>query len=263
MKFWIDKDDKIQVGQLLKAAGFFEKYAEIRNIIKDGRVTVNYETVLKPRFPVKVGDEVRFEDHHIKILANKDINRKHKPEPQKTGVRHGKTKSWESKPLKPQIKIEQQIKNAVLQLQEKLIHKQKTIAIAESCTGGIIQGYLTANSGASKFYKGGIVAYSDEIKENVLQISSLVLEKFKAVSAETAKAMAENTKNIFSVEIAGAVTGIAGPTGGTKEKPVGTVYIAAASEDRTLHKKLNLQGNREKIRLQACLELIKFLWENF
>ncbi|HCX72247.1 MAG TPA: hypothetical protein DHM37_00855, partial [Candidatus Cloacimonas sp.] len=70
MKFWIDRDDKIQVGQLLKAAGIFEKYADIRNIVKEGKVTVNYETVLKPRFEVKVGDEIRFEDKHIKIEAN-------------------------------------------------------------------------------------------------------------------------------------------------------------------------------------------------
>jgi PncC family amidohydrolase len=263
MKFWIDRDDKIQVGQLLKAAGLFDKYAEIRNVVKKGQVTVNYETVLKPRFEVKVGDEVRYQDKHIIIKANRDIKRKENPAPEKPGVRHGKTKNWESKPLKPQIKLEQQIENAALQLHEKLQYKKLSLALAESCTGGMIQEHITTNSGASEFFKGGIVAYSNEIKNRILQISEKILNEFGAVSKETALAMAEGAHKIFNTDIAASVTGIAGPGGGSKDKPVGTVFIAAASNSKKIHKRLRLRGNRTKIRQLATLELLKFIWENF
>jgi PncC family amidohydrolase len=231
--------------------------------VKEGKVTVNYETVLKPRFEVKVGDEIRFEDKHIKIEANRDIKRKQQPKPEKHGVRHGKANKWESKPLKPQLKLEQKVENAAWQLHKKLQFKNLTIAIAESCTGGMIQSYITANSGASKYFMGGVIAYSNRAKQKILQIPQDTLEKYGAVSKETAIQMATSTRQIFQCDIAASVTGIAGPSGGTKEKPVGTVYIAAANKEKKIHKKLQLRGNRTKIRQLATLELLKFIWENF
>lgn len=111
----------------------------------------------------------------------------------------------------------------------KLLKEQGAmLATAESCTGGLIARRITETSGSSAYFKGGIVAYSNEIKEQLLGVRHETLEQYGAVSEQTAKEMALGCLNVMGADYAIATTGIAGPTGGTDEKPLGLVYIAVA-----------------------------------
>jgi nicotinamide-nucleotide amidase len=110
-----------------------------------------------------------------------------------------------------------------------LKEKKKTLVTAESCTGGAIAQRITTIAGSSAYFKGSVVAYSNEIKENILEVKHKTLFKYGAVSEETVKEMAMNARQIFCVDYSVAVSGISGPEGGTKEKPVGLVWIAVAS----------------------------------
>ncbi len=111
---------------------------------------------------------------------------------------------------------------------KKLTEKGETLSVAESCTGGRIASIFTSLSGASKFFKGSVTAYSNDIKENTLKVPHEVIEKHGAVSEQCALAMVKGVKNALNTDYAVATTGIAGPDGGTPEKPVGTVWIAIA-----------------------------------
>ncbi len=115
-----------------------------------------------------------------------------------------------------------------------------TIATAESCTGGLLSSRLTDISGSSDFVKLNFVTYAYEAKEEALGVSHELLVKYSAVSYECAKAMAEGLQNRTNCDIALCTTGIAGPTGGSKEKPVGTIYISALYKGKLLVKKYNL-----------------------
>ncbi len=126
------------------------------------------------------------------------------------------------------------------------IKKGKTISTAESCTGGMIAQKLTSIAGSSKYYKGSIVAYANEIKSNILNIDSSIIEKHGAVSEQVARLMAENVKRIMNTDIAIATTGIAGPDGGTEDKPIGTVWIALATNEQTIAKKYQFGNQRER-----------------
>ncbi|MBH10325.1 MAG: competence/damage-inducible protein A [Candidatus Marinimicrobia bacterium] len=140
------------------------------------------------------------------------------------------------------------------------ISKELTIATAESCTGGLIGHRITQISGSSKVYIGGIVAYNNKIKEDELGIQSSTLKNYGAVSAETAEEMAKNISSKFKADIGLSVTGIAGPVGGTIEKPVGLVYIALAFRGTTNIKKIQFEGNRitnKKRTSQASLNFLR------
>ena len=100
-----------------------------------------------------------------------------------------------------------------------------TISTAESCTGGLIASFLTSIPGSSDYFRGGIIAYSNEIKKDILSVSPLTLKNFGAVSEETVKEMAAGIKKIFRTDVGISVSGIAGPAGGSKKKPVGTVIL--------------------------------------
>lgn len=133
----------------------------------------------------------------------------------------------------------------------ELVHKTLTergltLATAESCTGGTIASSLTAQAGASAYFKGGVVAYSNEVKEYALGVQHSTLEAHGAVSEETAREMAEGVRNRLDADLAIATTGIAGPDGGTKEKPVGTVWIAVADATHTEAKLLSFPGRRRQ-----------------
>ncbi len=134
------------------------------------------------------------------------------------------------------------------------------IATAESCTGGLLAGLITDISGASKMFECGIVTYSNRAKIEQLTVPSYFIEEFGAVSRETAIAMAEGLLLISRADLAVSITGVAGPDGGTAEKPVGTVFMALASRTRATSDKLyTFSGNREQIRLlavEAALELL-------
>ena len=124
--------------------------------------------------------------------------------------------------------------------------KNNTLALAESCTGGYISHLITSVAGSSEFYKGSVTAYSNQIKENVLGVSNKTLIEFGAVSEEMAKEMALGAKRVLNTDFALATTGIAGPGGGTADKPVGTVWIAIASPNGTMAQKFVFGDNRER-----------------
>ena len=147
---------------------------------------------------------------------------------------------------------------------ELLRERGKTLATAESCTGGIIGGRLTNVPGSSAYYVGGIVAYSNKLKERLLGVSKTTLAMFGAVSEETAREMAIGARKATGADIAVATTGIAGPDGGTADKPVGTVAIAIAADgygdDGATSKIYRLWGDREWVRVltgQLALDWVR------
>ena len=141
-----------------------------------------------------------------------------------------------------------------------LTRKKKTLALAESCTGGFIAHKITNVPGASEIFLGGIVAYSNGVKEKFLGVRPETLKMHGAVSEAVAREMAEGARKKFGADFAIAVTGIAGPTGGTKGKPVGTVFISVAGAFGTLaERRLNSFG-REKFKeatAQQALEMLR------
>jgi len=142
-------------------------------------------------------------------------------------------------------------------LVKALTEKEMKIAVAESCTGGLVTKLITGVSGASKVLDGSIVSYANEIKNEILGVDSIVLQNKGAVSSECAVAMAGGVRKLMSADIGLSVTGIAGPTGGTAEKPVGTVYIAVSTEYGQECKKLTLRDNgREYIRALSAKNAI-------
>jgi len=135
---------------------------------------------------------------------------------------------------------------------ESLLGKQATIAVAESCTGGMLAERLTSVDGSSRYFMSGIVTYSNESKISLADIPPLLLEMQGAVSEEVARGLAEGVRERIGTTIGVGITGIAGPSGGSPEKPVGTVHIAVAAPTGTTHQVLLLPGSRERIRWQAA-----------
>ena len=134
-----------------------------------------------------------------------------------------------------------------------LLAQGQALATAESCTGGLIGAALTELSGSSAWYLGGIVAYSNLLKTRLLGVPQAVLATHGAVSAATAQAMAEGGRAQTGADLVLAITGIAGPTGGTPEKPVGLVYMAVASVGGTTVFDHHFTGTRAEIRTAATL----------
>ena len=110
-------------------------------------------------------------------------------------------------------------------LHKKLIRKSMTISVAESCTGGLLSNKLTKLSGSSKYFQMGFITYSNDAKINVLRIKKKIINKYGAVSSECCRSMVENLSKLSKSKINVSITGVAGPNGGTKLKPVGLVYI--------------------------------------
>ncbi len=137
-------------------------------------------------------------------------------------------------------------------LGELLTSKGLTLAVAESCTGGLLGKTITDMPGSSAYFLGGITAYSDSSKVEILGVPAQTVERFGAVSERTAVCMAKGILNNFACDIGIGVTGIAGPGGGTEEKPVGTVFIAVASDDRELARGFAFKGKRQEIRESAA-----------
>ena len=134
---------------------------------------------------------------------------------------------------------------------EYLRSKGKTLALAESCTGGLISQLITSRPGASEFYLGCAVTYSNQAKEEILGVSHETLMEHGAVSEETAKEMAAGARRVFGSDIAAAVTGIAGPGGATDEKPVGMVCIAATDGVNTVSSINRFGGDRDTVRASS------------
>lgn len=135
----------------------------------------------------------------------------------------------------------------------------KTLVTAESCTGGGIGAALTAISGASAVYKGGIISYCDEVKHRSLGVSETLLKETGAVSAPVAEAMAQGARKALNADVALSVTGLAGPSGDDYGNPVGTVYIGYADEDICLSEHFSFGGDRQQIREAAITEALKLI----
>lgn len=136
--------------------------------------------------------------------------------------------------------IVENVTNPQEALHQILKDEKITLSIAESCTGGKVSEKLTSLSDASLFFKGSIVAYANEVKTNILKVDPMIISQHGAVSSECAEAMALNVKKIFSADLSLAVTGVAGPKGGTQEKPVGTVFLSIAYKDQVYSGQLPL-----------------------
>ena len=158
------------------------------------------------------------------------------------------------------------MKDEIHKLAEQVIktagEKRLTIATAESCTGGGIGAALTAISGASRVFEGGIISYSNAVKNSHLDVPPGMIHKYGAVSRHVARLMAENIRENLNTDIAVSVTGIAGPTGGSEEKPVGTVWIGLAvkGEDTQVQHFLFTDDDREAVRnatIVAALGMLK------
>ena len=145
---------------------------------------------------------------------------------------------------------------------QRLFHRKKTISLAESCTGGLLGHRLTNISGSSKYFKVGLVTYSYESKERLLRISHRILLKYGAVSKPVTKLMAENARKILDTDFGIGITGIAGPTGATKTKPVGLTYIALATRTKTLCQKYIFKGTRGSVKKQAAEGALKLLLQS-
>jgi len=139
----------------------------------------------------------------------------------------------------------------------------KTLATAESCTGGGIGAALTAISGSSAVYKGGIISYTNWVKENLLGVPAEILNKCGAVSGPVAQAMAEGARKRLQADVAVSVTGLAGPGGDEHGNPIGTVFIGYTDDEKSYAKEFHFVGDRETVRTQAvCTALQMILEEN-
>lgn len=137
----------------------------------------------------------------------------------------------------------------------------KTLATAESCTGGGIGAALTAIPGSSEVYKGGIISYTNEVKQKLLGINPILLKNLGAVSAPIAEAMALGARNALNADIAVSVTGLAGPGGDDRGNPVGLVFIGYADDKRITSRRFIFAGDREEVRKQAVEEALKLILE--
>lgn len=149
--------------------------------------------------------------------------------------------------------------NQVENLGKKLKSNIIMVATAESCTGGLIAKMFTDVAGSSLFFERGLVTYSNESKMELLGVKRETLEKYGAVSEETAREMAEGLKKLSRAEINVSITGIAGPTGGTIEKPVGTVFIGLSDDHGTIIEKRKFAGQRDQIRRRSALTVLNFI----
>lgn len=152
---------------------------------------------------------------------------------------------------------DQTLESVVLELLEQ---KQSTLALAESCTGGLIGHRITNVPGSSKSFDRGFVVYSNQAKRQLLEVPSETLTKYGAVSQQTAEAMALGARQAAGTDYALSVTGIAGPTGGTSEKPVGLVYMAAAGPGGLVSERHQFRGDRQMVKYrssQAALDLLR------
>ena len=169
----------------------------------------------------------------------------------------------------------QHVQNVAKAIQD-LRDKGLTVGFSESCTGGLLSSYFTKNSGVSDVFMGSVISYANAVKEKILGVKTQTLIAYGAVSSATAKEMAEGALKALDVKVAVAITGIAGPNGGSALKPVGTVFIAVGGmksevgvstmlETETFE--YHFQGDRQQIQFLACAEatnnLTKFIKKNY
>ena len=142
---------------------------------------------------------------------------------------------------------------------ETMRAKGWTVATAESCTGGMVAAALTEIPGSSDVVDRGFVTYTNTAKHQMIGVPMHLFESVGAVSEEVARAMAEGARTTAGVDVACGITGVAGPGGGSAEKPVGLVHIAAASADKTVHEGCMFEGDRHAVRLASALAALRMM----
>lgn len=144
---------------------------------------------------------------------------------------------------------------------EALRRRSLTMATAESCTGGMVAEWMTAVPGSSDYFKGGVVSYCNEVKASVLGVPREALERWGAVSRPVVEAMALGVASLLHAEGSVAISGVAGPGGGSPEKPVGTVWIAAALHGQVVARRYHFLGDRTDVRRQAATVALQMLYD--
>ncbi len=147
----------------------------------------------------------------------------------------------------------------ILEIQRILQTRAQTLAFAESCTGGLVSSTLTQHSGVSPFFKGSVVSYSNDLKKNILGVSESLLRTVGAVSSPVALEMARGLKTLTGADWTVSITGIAGPTGGTKDKPVGTIYFAVCGPGFELSQRKIFPGDRQQVQEAAMKHAFELL----
>ena len=146
-------------------------------------------------------------------------------------------------------------------LGKELLSRKQTIAFAESCTGGLASSLMTDVPGSSEYVKGSVISYTNEVKNQVLNVSKTTLSKKGAVSEEAALEMAKGARELVGADMAVSITGLAGPGGGTRKKPVGLVYIAVADTSGISCRKFNFAGTRTQIKHRAAMAALGFAFD--
>ncbi len=154
------------------------------------------------------------------------------------------------------------VKKTLKNISVLLLKTNRTISIAESCTGGLVSNLLTDIPGSSNFFKLSIIPYSNKFKTRLLKVSKNILRNKGAASKEAAIIMSQNIRKLAKTSFGLGITGIAGPTGATKTKPVGLVYIAIANDKKTTCKKFLFKGNRGDIKKQTASAALALLLNN-
>jgi PncC family amidohydrolase len=147
-------------------------------------------------------------------------------------------------------------------LHEYLLGVQKTLALSESCTGGLLSATICALPGASKYYLGAAITYAGSAKKNILGVKASTIACLGEVSVPTAVEMARGARRLFASDYSIAITGIAGPSGGTPDKPVGTVCFAVSGPGLENYTTQKFSGSRQEIQLSSAEFALKFLWDS-
>lgn len=153
------------------------------------------------------------------------------------------------------------MESQLLRMSELLKNQHLTLAVAESCTGGLLGGCVTSVAGSSSYFRGGVIAYDNEVKHDILGVPADALERCGAVSAPVVEAMAVGAAKLFGCDCAMSVSGIAGPGGGTAEKPAGLVFAGVFRRGEALSRRFVFNGDREAVRGQSVAAAVEFLVE--
>jgi len=151
------------------------------------------------------------------------------------------------------------MQTSLLAIHTFLIKNHLTLAVAESCTGGLVSSLFTSLSGSSRYFLAGIVSYSNKAKENLLHIPHALIKNYGAVSEKTAKRMALSVREITKADLGIGITGIAGPTGAIPDKPIGTVFIALSSREKIICAQFVFSGTRPQIRRKTAAKTLTIL----
>ena len=146
-------------------------------------------------------------------------------------------------------------------IKEICVDEGLTLSAAESCTGGLFSDIITNQSGASNYFMGGVIAYNNDIKINILHVPFDIIYTYGAVSGKTALAMAKGVKKLFDTDIGIGITGVCGPTGGTTAKPVGLVFVGGTYQDKEVIKEFHFDGDRNEVKRQAAEETMNTVLE--